>query len=300
MKVSFILIILFLTAFDAFAQRNVSGIVVDENNKPIVGAEIWEVSTRRWITWTNVDGEFQLRPRNIYYTLRISAIGFDPEYIEIRGDTIITVILKEDGLYLCGGQISFTVRRQTIGVDYDIANSLFGVRFDAFHRLRSYRSLVYEISAQTNFQQDYGFGGSIGLIQSARERVRRLDMVTLNYRHKNYLESANLRFNNVSLRGYGFIMWRPRPLTLFVEPAFQSLNDKNNVGLIVGLHRYWRHHSFISLSVGYFNDYWTYSARFQYALNWRLRLQASYERIDRFDFFNVGLVYTISEISRSL
>ena len=377
MKKLLIIITLSILALDAFAQRRVSGVVMDESGEPLFDASVIEFGVRR-IT-TNVDGEFTLTTTRDSAELRIHFFGYGTQAIKIENDTTIMVVLeigerrrvsgyvffenepvrgasiRERGtprgvITSTDGSFQFTTPRDTseisiswfgaetqhikitsdtivtirlepyiaetnpfrdatIGMNYDIANFLFGVSFSRGFYVHCQvggfdPTFSYRISAQTNFNRDYGFAGSVGF---ARPR-RRMDWISLNYTHKNLSRNVDFNFHNVGIRGYTFIR-RPIGTTLSVKPAFQSLNEKNNFGLIMGLHRnffgYWRGVN-VSLSAGYFSDYWTYSISAQHRLPrifvarhiplvprpLHLRVRVSYERIDQFDFFSVGLTHT--------
>ncbi|MDR0333128.1 MAG: carboxypeptidase-like regulatory domain-containing protein [Dysgonamonadaceae bacterium] len=293
MKTNLILLILFLIVSNNFAQRKVSGFVFNGfDNEPIINAEIWEISTTNG-THVNLEGKFELTTTRDTCELRIRYVGFDAEYLTITSDTVITITLREDtvGFGLCH-TIYSTKNQLTIGADYDIANSLLGINFNVFHSLPSFHGLGYRISAQTNFKNDYIFDGNIRISSSLKKRIRRLSAISLNYNHKSFSDNQDLNFNKIGVKG-DINIWNPN-LTLLVEPAFQSLGSSENFGLIVGIHKdFWNTRFSTDLSVGYFNDYWTYSARIQYYLIRKFSLQTSYEKINQYDFLNVGLVYRI-------
>ena len=287
-------------ATNAFSQRRVSGVVFHENNEPAIGTSIIEAQTNNRVA-ADFYGKFEIVTTTDTAELHFSFIGYETQSLKITSDSIVTIRLEID--VELHDVIVFTglpFVRRTVGMDYDIANTMLGVSFNTFRRLRSHRfNFAYTISAQTNFKQDYGFGSSIEFRHPIRQ-IRRLSTLSLNYRHKNYSENIDLNFNKVSIRGRYFVFqwWWLGRLELFAEPAFQSLNGNDNFGLIMGLGSWiWLRGrgSPIDLSVGYFNDYWTYSISALYFLNRRLALQMSYERIDRFNFFNAGVRYTISE-----
>ena len=298
MKVKLISVLLVFIVTDAFSQRRVLGLVLDEFNEPLIGASIQEVGSRYGVV-ANFDGEFTFTTSRDSAELRISFLGYYDEIIKITSDSIVTIRLRPDSEVLSCHPIFIGSRQvRSIEVNYDIANAMFGFSFEGNQVLQRFRprSFEYGISTQTNFNRDYGFGGSIGLRNPIRQRIGqewRLDILSLNYQHKNLSENADLIFHKVGINGSVFL--RPIRADLFVEPAFQSLNGNDNFGLTVGLGRFFLRNSRIDLSTGYFNDYWTYSIRAQHLFNRRFALQMSYERIDRFDFLNVGVRYTISE-----
>ena len=234
MKKLLIIITLSLLALDAFAQRRVSGIVVDnESGEPLIGVTILEKGTRWNGTITDFDGNFSFTTTKDTCEIIISFVGFFSEVLKITSDTIIAIALNLDSKLICCRNWRFIER--TIGVNYDFANSLFGISYNntiyrVFDNVTSRRSW-FEISVQSNFKNDFGFDGSIG-IWNAR---RHFDTVSLHYSHKNFSENIDLNFNSISLKGTTFLS--SLNSRLFVEPAFQSLNDKNNFGLTMGLQR---------------------------------------------------------------
>ena len=293
------ILLLFFCVVDTFSQRRVLGTVLDERNEPVPSAIIREYRTV-YGTITNAEGEFTFTTLRDSTKLQISFIGYYDEIIKITSDTIVTIRLRVDATLI---SIQYIIQYipvkllRTVGMDYDIANNMFGVSFGRSHLLQGlpYRRFEYEVSAQANFNRDYGFGGSIEVWNPIR-RIRGFHTLSLSYRYKNFSESVDLSFHKTGIKGSTFL--QPIRTNLFVEPAFHSLNGSNNFGLSTGIdRRIWRGGR-ISLSTGYFIDYWTYSIRVQHHLSWRFRIHASYEKIDQFDFFNVGVRYTIPEIWR--
>ena len=100
MRVKLILLLLIFIATDAFSQRKVSGVVVDENNEPIASALIRELALMResWTTisytTTNSEGEFTFTTTRNDNILRFSSFGYIPRYIVIVSDTVVTVKLE--------------------------------------------------------------------------------------------------------------------------------------------------------------------------------------------------------------
>ena len=78
-----------------FAQTNVSGTVVDEDNNPIPGANIVFDSSTGAVA--NFDGEFSLSVnQNPPFTIKVSSIGFETSIIDVDSNNFsINVILKE-------------------------------------------------------------------------------------------------------------------------------------------------------------------------------------------------------------
>jgi hypothetical protein len=283
MKKLLIILTLSLLALNTFGQRVVRGKVVDDLGEPAIGASV-RIKDTNTGTVTDFDGNFILQvPNNDDLVLVISYIGLESREIKISSNGKFKVMSSSDAYR----RTTFT---RTIGVNYDIANSLFGVSYrNNISRGRSvnYR---YEVSAQSNFEKDYGFAGSFGW----QPNWWRLNTLSLNYEQKNLSENIDFNFQKISIKGNTSMRRLGR---LFVEPAFQTLNDNNNFGLTLGLDKnfwlrnYWVNIVNVALSAGYFNDYWTYSAGANFYLPRNFGLRLIYDRIDSYDFFNVGLTY---------
>ena len=284
-KLVIVLSVFALFATDTFGQRVVRGKVVDELGEPLIGASV-RIKNTNTGTVADFDGNFIIQvPNNDDLVLIISYIGLESREIKISSNGEFSV-----------GRVNRiippppTIITRTIGANYDIANSLFGVSYRNFTRSGRSFNYMYEISAQSNFEKDYGFAGSFGW----QPNWWRLNMLSLNYSQKNLSENIDFNFHKISIKGD---MSLRRLGRLFVEPAFQTLNDNNNFGLTLGLDRnFWLRNTWVrsvdvGLSAGYFNDYWTYSAGADFRLPRNFGLRLIYERIDTYDFFNVGLTY---------
>lgn len=92
----FLLLFLFVTglAFTMSAQNQVSGLILDPDGNPLVGATIVIKGTTNG-TISDFDGKFQLSiPSNS--TLVVSFVGFKPQEIVHSGQPIINVVLQSD------------------------------------------------------------------------------------------------------------------------------------------------------------------------------------------------------------
>lgn len=73
----------------------VKGLVVDESNEPIIGANVIELGNPSNGTATDIDGAFTINvPANA--TLQVSYIGYTTEKVAVDGRSSITVTLKEE------------------------------------------------------------------------------------------------------------------------------------------------------------------------------------------------------------
>ena len=79
--------------------QNVRGRVVDENNEPVIGANVSVKGTVNG-TITDAEGRFNLSNVPANATLQISYIGMESQEIALKGNTAINVVLKEDAVAL--------------------------------------------------------------------------------------------------------------------------------------------------------------------------------------------------------
>ncbi|PTS98288.1 SusC/RagA family TonB-linked outer membrane protein [Pedobacter sp. HMWF019] len=76
------------------AQKNVKGIVKDEEGMPLPGVSILEKGTKNGAS-TNGQGEFSITLKNPNAILIVSSIGFLPQEVPVKGGTL-NIVLKGD------------------------------------------------------------------------------------------------------------------------------------------------------------------------------------------------------------
>ncbi len=92
-KCIFMLLIALMLSITAFAQRSqVSGVVVDSQNEPVIGASVLEIGTQNGVV-TDIDGRFSLVVAN-GARLRISYIGF--KTLEVKATDRMKIELQEE------------------------------------------------------------------------------------------------------------------------------------------------------------------------------------------------------------
>ncbi|MBO7330643.1 MAG: carboxypeptidase-like regulatory domain-containing protein, partial [Alistipes sp.] len=81
----------------AFAQNvRVSGVVVDETNKPVVGATVFVEGSNVGVN-SGLDGSFIIEaPKNA--ALNVSFIGYESQKIQLGAQTHYRIVMKEDAL----------------------------------------------------------------------------------------------------------------------------------------------------------------------------------------------------------
>ena len=90
-----ILLFAFMTPFGTLAQTiQLTGLVTDAANEPIIGASVVEKGTTNGVI-TDFDGNFALSvsPKA---TIIISYVGYATQEVPVNGKTNIRVTLKED------------------------------------------------------------------------------------------------------------------------------------------------------------------------------------------------------------
>jgi len=92
-KVCLLTLFVILTGAQLFAQK-VTGVVVDESNTPIPGANVVVKGTTNGVT-TNNDGSYSITPSNaLKDVLTFSFIGFETNEVKVNGQKVINVQLK--------------------------------------------------------------------------------------------------------------------------------------------------------------------------------------------------------------
>ena len=92
---------MFMLMFQATAQNHadvkeieVSGIVLDSNKDPLIGANIVVKNVPGLGVITNIDGKFKIKVE-LYQRLIVSYIGFESQEILIKDKKTLTVIMQE-------------------------------------------------------------------------------------------------------------------------------------------------------------------------------------------------------------
>ena len=80
-----------------FAQKSITGTVVDTSGEPVIGASV--VAGKGNGTVTDFDGKFTLKVDE-KATLKVSYIGYETQTLSVAGKTEFNIILKEDATTL--------------------------------------------------------------------------------------------------------------------------------------------------------------------------------------------------------
>ena len=76
-----------------FAQRTISGLVVDETNTPLIGATILVKGTSTG-TVTDIEGRYSIEVPDGYTILIFSYTGFEAQEVELGVSDVLDVILQ--------------------------------------------------------------------------------------------------------------------------------------------------------------------------------------------------------------
>ena len=82
-------------SFSAFAEVQISGVVLDSQGQTVIGATVQEKGTQNG-TVTDFDGQFFLNVSSQNAVLVVSYVGMQTQDVALAGRTDISVVLKED------------------------------------------------------------------------------------------------------------------------------------------------------------------------------------------------------------
>ena len=186
----------------------------------------------------------------------------------------------------------------TLGPIYNLSESLIGIQVGngndeqpLIHFEDLTADILYKISGQTDFNKDYSIGSEISWNYPFRAK---LSILTLNYNQSRFTDN-DLFHRNIGLSTRYYT--RFKNLSLLTKLSHQRLNQQNNLGFGLGLQN--AHVGiFYGFRADYFKDYWNYSAFVQSLIfKDHLSLRLVYDRLENYDFFNIGLSYVfINEI----
>lgn len=89
----FIVLLMSALCFQANAQSKVEGVVLDQNNIPLMGATVVNENTRKGVV-SDIDGNFKI-DASMGDVLEVSFVGYTSKKVEVS-DQRITIVLQED------------------------------------------------------------------------------------------------------------------------------------------------------------------------------------------------------------
>jgi len=100
MKKIFLIVILFISCLNAFAQNKITGTVTDAGGSPLIGVTVFEKGTNNGV-FTDDNGNYSIST-GTDAMLIFSYIGYVPQEISVSGKTKIDVTMKDATLELTG------------------------------------------------------------------------------------------------------------------------------------------------------------------------------------------------------
>lgn len=98
-KRSFAMLLMLAVSVTMFAQtRQISGVIIDSTDEPVIGASVMEVGTSNG-TATDIDGKFTMKVQK-GATLRITSIGYKPQTVKVGDESELKILLVEDAQML--------------------------------------------------------------------------------------------------------------------------------------------------------------------------------------------------------
>jgi hypothetical protein len=189
----------------------------------------------------------------------------------------------------------YATKWMTIGVNTDLINSVYGILISNGYDERPLihfedfsEHLIYKFTGQTDFKKDYSFGANL----SWKYPCKYLVLTTIEYIQSNY-EIKDLFHRDINLSAMTWIKFLQSGLTLKI--GHQTVNSNRNFGVNLGLQKVLIYKLIYSgFSVGYYGDYFAYSIYAQgFVYKHNLGLRVGYDRIDKYDFLNLGLNFTL-------
>ncbi|HOS45826.1 MAG TPA: TonB-dependent receptor [Paludibacter sp.] len=95
----FFMLIFFIPHFLFSQNTQISGHVTDENNEPVIGAQIIEKGTKNG-TISRMDGSFSLQVQSLRAKLEVISLGYESTEISLDGKNFVNIVLKETSLDL--------------------------------------------------------------------------------------------------------------------------------------------------------------------------------------------------------
>jgi len=276
-----ILFIFLLIPFFSYSQRKVVGKIIDKYGEFVIGAIIQEIGTNNLAT-ADFNGQFTINTLTDTCSIKISFVSFVSKTYKIRKDTMINVILPI---------WDYRTTWFTIGTNYEIINSNLGFSFSngldeqPLIDFESFSSdLIYKISGQTNFKNNFSYNGQLAW----KYPIRGIYKTSIEY-SKTKLTTINFNCQNISFTNE-FVH-----TGLITKLEYQKLSDKNNFGINLGLENV-IYKTYLGFIVGYYFGYFNYKLFIQRFLYKQfISFRFDYERIDSFDFANIGIHFSISK-----
>jgi hypothetical protein len=234
--------------------------------------------------------------RKLYICLLVLQflIGTDILYAQVQNDSIET-----DTTMILAGIANpldyYNTKWITIGSQYDYFNSTFGLEISNGYDERPLihfedfsEDFVFKIQGNTDFNRDYSYGINIGW-----KYPRYLSLIAIGFSDYDY-SLSNFQFQELNISAETNL--KNTDFVVKLELAYHVLNNRENFGAELGLSNVFIYRRlYAGLSSGYYFDYFTYSGFIKsFVYKNTIGIALKYDRIDKYDFLQLGLSYTFT------
>jgi hypothetical protein len=195
-------------------------------------------------------------------------------------------------------EVFYKIKWFTTGVNYDVLNRMPGVvisnGFDErplIHFEDMTDGYIYKLNMQTNFTGDYSFGGN--LLYQKKRVLRWVEAPGVEYLQRN-ISSIALFQRDANLLMPIVIRTAPyRYINFLTKIGYQQLNNHSTATIGVGYQKTFYRKVYAGALVNYHFKYISYNLFLQgFIVKSKLSLRATYDKIDKYDFLNLGLHFS--------
>jgi TonB-linked SusC/RagA family outer membrane protein len=137
-KVLFGIFFYLLIPWQAFAQTNTTGTVLDESKKPVPGVTVMEKGTKNG-TMTNADGKYALKLTKPNAIIEVKMLGYAAKELSAEGKTTVDFIIQEDNQTLSEvvmvGYQTISRKKSTAAISSISAKELANLPTSSFDQL---------------------------------------------------------------------------------------------------------------------------------------------------------------------
>lgn len=182
----------------------------------------------------------------------------------------------------------------TIGSNFDLFNSTFGFLISNGFDERPIKHFedfserfIYKVRGQTNLKKIQSIGGNFAW----QYPIKRLSYISIGYMQHDYTDKE-IFFRDFNISVMTHLNFVDAGLTF--KTGHQSMNGLKNYGGGIGILKVIAYRRlYYGLTIDYFFDYFAYSASLQFFVYKDIiSLRMDYERINNYDFMNIGLNFT--------
>ncbi|TLX73742.1 hypothetical protein E9993_14890 [Labilibacter sediminis] len=234
-----------------------------------------------------------MKLRRIHTFLILLLIGSTSVLAQEKQDSIYT-----DTTYVLSGIANYLdIERAkwiTVGTQYDFQSNALGIEISNGYDERPLihfedfsEDLVFKLNGRMNFNKDYSYGVNFGW-----KYPRYLSLIAIEFLDYNYSE-RNFQYKGLNINAETWI--KNTDFVVMLKLGCKNLNDNTNFGVDIGLRNVLVPYKlYCGISGGYYFDYFTYSGFMQgFIYKNIVSVNLDYNRIEKFDFINLGLRITL-------